>query len=400
MIDVPEIWTRSATFARLHRVDVYAKASFVLRDLTPGAFTVEGIPPTVFDADGEAVANPAYSDLVEGAGLLVFYGSGAERAVLMSGPVEEIDETQQVNDDGVVVFSKKVSGSSDLALLGDREAHPSPVDLDTSTAATKTYTGVGETVLKALLNDNLGATAHTTRKLANFSTATDQARGTSITDVVRFDPLRDLVTGWCIRAGIFPTAFPTAGVLVFDVRAGVDRHASAGLTFGIGRSNASLVRRVRRAPEITYEWVGGTGVGAARTFRTAEDAATAALWGRRREGFRDRRDTVSSAALDQQGAEDLLARAAQTIIAVEALDAGQIRYGVDYLLGDTVGVEVPGGDVVRKVVREVQVDCTPDDVTRVRPQIGDPLTPGVDDLFVFQRVRNLEWDAADLASGT
>lgn len=398
---VPELWTRSSTYRRAHRVDVFTKATLVLRDLTPGSWLIEGVPQEVRDpATGLMVANPAFADLVEGGGIIVWYGTGVTRAVLFSGRVESITETEEVSGDagtGSRVF-RDVGGSSDLAFVADRVAHPHPADLDFTIAATKHYTGAGETVLKALVNDNMGSSANATRVQANFATAADQGRGSTVTDDVRLDPIGDLVAGWSIRAGLFPSVLPVSGVLTFDLNAGVDR--SASVVFAIARSNVTRIKRVVSSPGLTFEWVGGQGVGVARTFRSAENATAEALWGFRREVFRDRRDTNDTTVLDGQAAEDLAAKASNTAVQVEPLDGFPLRYGVDYALGDIVTVRTQSGISIVKAVREVKVEIDPTNICQFSPTIADPLTPGVDDLFVFNRVSNLETDLASTQAAT
>lgn len=398
---VPELWTRSSTYRRAHRIDVFTKATLVLRDLTPGSWLIEGIPRQVRNpATGLMVDNPAFADLVEGGGIIVWYGSGTTRAVLFSGRVESISETEEVSGDagtGSRVY-RDVGGASDLAFVADRVAHPHPSDLDFTAAATKHYTGAGETVLKALVNDNMASGAAASRVQANFATAVDQARGSTVTDDVRLDPIGDLVAGWSIRAGLFPTVTPVAGVLTFDVSAGVDRRST--VVFAIARSNVSKIKRVVSSPGLTFEWVGGSGVGTARTFRSAENTTAEALWGFRREVFRDRRDTGDTTVLDGQASEDLTAKASNTAVQVEPIDGAPLRYGVDYALGDTVTVRTQSGLSIVKAVREVKVDIDPTTITQFSPTIADPLTPGVDDLFVFNRVSNLEGDVASQQAAT
>jgi hypothetical protein len=188
-------------------------------------------------------------------------------------------------------------------------------------------------------------------------------------------------------------------VLTFDVYVGTDRTHS--VVFATARQNATRITRQVKAPDLTFEWVGGSGVGAARTFRSAEDPTTEGLWGFRREGFKDRRDSSDTTVLDQQAATDLLAKAGQTIVAVEPIDGlPNLRYGVDYMLGDTVTIRTRAGISTAKAIREVKIECTPDLITRFAPAVADPLTPGVDDLFVFNRVRNLEVDTYEAQAAT
>lgn len=388
---VPEFWTRSASFRRAHRIDVYEKATLILRDLQPGSWVIEGIPALI---DGEPYA--PYADLEEGGGIIAYYGGGSTRGVLFAGRLEELDEVEEIDEDGAAQVSKKVGGPDDKQYYYDRLGHPHPADLDFAAAAVKLYASVGETAVKALINDNLGSTANSTRKLANFATATDMARGATIRDEVRLDGVGMLVEGWCIRSGILPQCLPASGVLTFDVYVGTTRDE---IVFTTRRNNATRIRRRMTAPTVTFEWVGGQGIGAARTFRNAEDSGQSSVWDFRREAFKDRRDTADTTVLDQQGAEDIDAGASNTMVEVDPVE-GQWEYGEDYELGDLVSVLTRGGILVQKAIRQVTVECSPQVITRFSPSIGDPLTPGVDDLYVFKRVRNLEVDTNDGFAGT
>jgi hypothetical protein len=397
---VPEFWTRDSSYRRKNRIDVFQKATLILRDLTPGSWLIEGIPYLLRSQwTGLQFVNPVFADLEAGGGIIAWYGTGANRAVIMSGRLEQLTETEEVLDGGGLAISKSVGGSSDLAVVTDKLGHPHPADLDFSAAAIKTYNTVGETAVKALVNDNMGSSANASRKLANFATAADLGRGTAIKDDVRLDGVGDLVAGWCIRAGLLPRVLPVSGVLTFDVYVGTDRTHT--VVFATSRQNATRITRQVKAPDLTFEWVGGSGVGAARTFRSAEDTTTEGLWGFRREGFKDRRDSSDTTVLDQQASTDLAAKAGQTVVAVEPIDGlPNLRYGVDYMLGDIVTVRTRSGISTAKAIREVKIECSPDVITRFAPAVSDPLTPGVDDLFVFNRVRNLEVDTYEAQAAT
>lgn len=369
----PEFWTRVG-FRRAHRIDVYEKATLIQRDLRAGAWLIEGVP----------TSSPAAADLEAGGGIIAYYAGG----VLDSGRVETVDQVDAYDDEaGGMVSRRTAGGPLDLAYVEDRLAHPVPFTLDTTTAENKLYQGPAETALKAVVSDNLGPTAHPSRVQPGFTLAPDLARGDDVYDEVRFTPMSELLAGWSAVGGIIPTCRVAAGALVFDVYE--PRDLRRLIVISIARGTALRARRVHRAPELTYEWVGLQGDGVARVFVAGGDTDAQNEWGFRREVLRDRRDTSDVAVGAQQLAEDLTTKAAALSLEVDPIDVIAARFGVDYQLGDLVTGVTGDGVVVARQIREVQVECTPEDVVRFRPVLADPLTPTPDDLAMFGDLRDL-----------
>lgn len=375
----PEIWSRVG-FRRSHRIDVYDKATMVLRDLRAGAWIIEGIP----------CDHPAVADLGPGGGIIAFYGDD----VLFSGRVEDPSEVEGVNEQAaeVVDCSYPVGGPSDFAFVEDRSTHPSPADLDFTAAETRLYDGPAETQVKAVVGDNLGPAAYPggangpTRVQAGFTLAADLARGADVRDEVRLDRLGEVVAAWCIRGGIIPEVLPAAGELVFDIRVPVDRSRTVVFTFE--RHNVSRLVRSTGAPDANFVWVGGQGEGVARQFVRDQDADSMALWGFRRETVRDRRDTNDTAVLEAAAAEDIATMASNTAIEATPLPLDNLVYGTHYRLGDLVTARSRSGVTVTKQIREVTVTVQGDRTT-FQPVLADPLTPAPGTPTVYGTVRNL-----------
>lgn len=369
----PEFWTRVG-FRRSHRIDVYEKATIIQRDLRAGAWLIEGIP----------TSSAAAADLEAGGGIIAYYAG----TVLESGRVETIDQVDAFDDEaGGMVSRKTVGGPLDLAYVEDRLAHPVPFTLNTATAESKLYNGPAETALKAVVSDNLGPTAHPSRVQPGFTIAPDLARGAAVYDEVRFTPMAELLAGWSVVGGIIPTCRVSGGALVFDVY--VPRDLRRLIVISIERGTALRARRLDQAPTLTYEWVGMQGDGVARVFVAGGDTAAEAVWGFRREVLRDRRDTNDLTVGAQQLAEDLTTQAAQLSLEVDPIDVIAAAFGVDYQLGDLVTGVTGDGLVVARQIREVQIECTADEVVRFRPVLADPLTPSPDDLAMFGDLRDL-----------
>lgn len=371
--EVPEFWTRQG-FRRSHRIDIYAKATVIQRDLRSGAWQIEGIPSD----------HPAAADLEEGGGIIAFYRG----EVLDSGRLESLTEIEEFDPQtSGFVTRKTVGGSLDLAYIEDRRAHPDPYTLDTSIDATKAYTGPAETALKAVVDDNLGPSAAASRRMADFTIAADTAAGNTVSDEVRFDPMAVLLAGWSVVGGLIPTCKAENGGLVFDVY--VPRDLTDDIVFSVARSTASRVVRTLQAPGLNYVWVGGQGEGIARVFVEGQDAASQVLWGFRREELADRRDTDDLGALAQTRDAELASKAAMLAVEVEPLDTPNQTFLTDYRLGDLVTAVTASGIVVTRQVREVRIECTPGQVVTIRPLLADPLTPSPEDIAMFGQVRDL-----------
>lgn len=371
-LSAPDIWTLNADRRRGHRVDAYDSAKFVLRDFRSGSWRITGIP----------LDHPAAPDLEAGGGIVAFHRG----QVLFSGRVEFFEEVEEVTGDGDLVAAKEASGSSHFALIEDAKTHPHPADLDWTIAETKLYDGVGETVIKAVIDDNIGPGANSSRIVAGLAIAADQVRGDDVRDQVRLDDLGEIVGGWCLRAGLIPSLLVSDGQYLFDVRVPADR--SAEVHFGIARGTARRIVRSERAPTVNFEWVGGQGEGTARQFVGGGDSASQVLWKMRREEIRDRRDTNDTAVLQAQLAEDLAAGASSRAFLVEPIDGAEYTYGVDYQLGDYVTVRTGNGLIVQGI-REVTIDVGAENVVTFTPLVSDPFTSPPKELAVFGQVRDL-----------
>lgn len=372
-VEVPEFWTRTAGYRRWHRIDLYTKATLIQRDLRPGSWLIDGIP-----SDTAAAA-----DLEAGGGIIAFYRG----EVLDSGRLGTLTEVEEFdNDSGTWVTKKQAGGPLDLQYAVERNAHPSPFDLDFAAAATKLYNGVGETVMKAVVNDNLGPAANPSRVQPGFVLAPDLGRGANVRDEVRMDLLGDLLIGWSTIAGVIPVCKVADGAITFDVYEPQDLTGTDPervVVFSIARASASRVVRTERAPELNWSWVGGQGEGTARQFVFGGDSASQVRWGFRAEALRDRRDTDDTAVLLQSRDEELATKAGSLAIEVDPIDAAGPQYLTDYRIGDLVSAVTGSGRVLSRQIREVRIDVTPGDVVRFRPLIGDPLVlpPGTMDLF-------------------
>jgi len=137
-------------------------------------------------------------------------------------------------------------------------------------------------------------------------------------------------------------------------------------------------RTVLNAPRATRVIVGGRGEGVSRDVRERSNAAAETEWGRRVEVFRDAGDVEQGdlTMLDQRGEEILAELSATAGFSVELRDARGVEFGVDYQIGDRVGINLQSTgqpDCLCVLADDViaEVDITVDgNGERVRPIVA------------------------------
>jgi len=295
--------------------------------------------------------------------------------VLFSGPVTWIQTIQTIDiPEGVT----QVTGLDDSVLLRDRLAYPTPTTADVTlqTTAYDVRSGACETVMKAYVNANMGASAPAARKIAVLDTELDYARGSSVKGSARFDVLYELLQSLA-NASTTALGFDivqSGTRLKFQCYAPVDRSKTVRLDIYNNRVTETTYSLAQ--PKTTRAIVGGQGDAAARAF--IERTSTASLaaetaWGRRIETFVDSRDSADSTALATAG-DSLLGTdgKAQITANVKPTDYSTMLFGQDWYLGDTVTVVV-GSYELAAVVTEMGISVEEDGV-RMYGTVGEPKT--------------------------
>jgi hypothetical protein len=287
-----------------------------------------------------------------------------------------------------------VSGVSDLVILRDRLIYPDPgeawEDQDPNAYRRVPTSGKqdAETVIRTLVLENLGADALTARRVAGFTVEANLTRGEDVRSATKAVNLWDRVQRLAMLGGLgVRIDQETTGALTMrfyepTLRVNVLLSSMAGTVLG---GTASV-----EAPTVTRALVAGQ---TAAVELGAPD--TEVEWARRIEVLVDQRSTTDADDLDQAAAEALAGGAARGAWQANVQDGSGAVYGVDYGLGDVVGVDVRGTEV-RDVVREVTIDVTAEGA-KVGPVVGPVDASSAPALY--RRVRSLERRLRELQAG-
>lgn len=295
---------------------------------------------------------PADHELVP---LLRTPGSGiivtGPQDVLWSGPTTNPALAISADDPHGTVT---ISGETDDAILADALAWPTPGAAITAQGGHDTRSGKAETVMRAYVNANVGPGGQAARRgllAQKLTLAPDLGRGITVAKSARFPVLADLLTEIATVAGLGWRVVQRGEVLVFEVYQIADR--SRFVRFDIANGSLSSQSVEQSPPEQTHVIVGGQNDLADRTLverTTPASLAGMVEWGRRRERFRDQRQTDDLLELQQAG-DEILAESGFTATAVKALpsDDQTMLYGVDWSEGDRVTVVVDGQETTSTV---------------------------------------------------
>lgn len=307
-----------------------------------------------------------------------------------SGIVDKIWRRKSESEDVLIV-----EGYNDNIHLRDRIVYPDPalpppwVD-----DAYDLRNGVAEDVVTEYVDFNAGPSALADRQVAGLTVAASQGRGAAIKGRGRFQNLMELVASYLLAGGDFGAQVLQVGNdLEFSVYDPIDRTGS--VVFSIELDSLAGYTYENEAPRGNYVLVAGGGEGVARVFRERTDAASIATW-RRRELFKDQRQTTDNDEMDQAGDEELALNADRTALSISPLDTDAVTFMDHYGLGDRVTAVIDGVPI-QDVVREVEIVLDPANGDRVTPVIGTPgaTNPKVPELFrrqrqADQRLRDLE----------
>lgn len=330
--------------------------------------------------------------MLAGGGIVVADEDNLADTVL-SGPVRKITERA---DEGTSGLTLAVSGVDDTARLLGRRVYPNPALAVTAqdVAHYDATAADAETALRALVNLNAGPGALTAREIPGLVLAGNENRGPAVAALVRFTVLLDTLRAIAgVDLGFRVVQVGTT--LEFQVYEPVDRSATArfsrqlgnllGYSYGIG------------APEVTTALVGGSGDGAARVFVERADAAAETEWGERFEDLVDRRDTDDTFTLEDAGDEALRERGGTAELTLSPIDTPDMRFGVDYRLGDIVRVLTRRGSLT-EVVREVTLTSGPNGLD-VTPTVGSVNAQGENTDPTYEQVRKLARRVRQLEAG-
>jgi hypothetical protein len=350
---------RNANFERVGQITAEYLVGFtaVLRDKQIGSWS---IPLPVGNTMAELLREP-------GAGIIVSTAQGT----LLSGPTTAVIVNQETADpEGTY----EISGVTDMTVLDERLAYPTPTTADV-TAQTTPYdirNGVAETVIKEYVDANIGPSAPLARRIDGFTIEVDQARGNTVNGSARFDNLLELITGLADVGEVSFNVEQVGNGLQFQVTTATDRSATIRLDIYNGKLTRS--EYAYSQPLSTRAIVGGAGTDATRVFlehSTADSLDAENVWGRRIETFIDSSNTFVEAEL-QASADEVLVKDGRTQVSasVSPTDDETMLFGVDWNLGDKVTVVIGSLELVA-VVTEVGILISADGV-RIGATVGEP----------------------------
>ncbi|MFD7738062.1 siphovirus ReqiPepy6 Gp37-like family protein [Kitasatospora sp. NPDC059800] len=291
--------------------------------------------------------------------------------VLISGPTVKPEYASTPEDPaGTVTFE----GVSDCVVLNDMLAIPEPSnpDLAGQRQAHDTRTGPAEAVIHAYVEANIGPAAPAARRRAGLTMGANLGRGPTVSKSARFPVLGSLLAEIAVVADLGFRVVQRGSNLVFETYRIVDR--SREVRLDVRNRTLSGQRIAISPPGATRVLVAGQGDLTARQFLTVDtpvSIAAEADWGRRIERYVDQRNTDDWAELKQAG-DEVMAKEGFTSVAVQAVpvEDSAMRFGVDWYLGDRVGVVVEDQELVSAVTGMVlKADA---DGFRVGALLGDP----------------------------
>ena len=276
----------------------------------------------------------------------------------MSGPVTQPERTtDQKNPDGSYTFR----GVTDDILLADALAFPEPSNADATsqTVTNDVRSGDAETLMREYVAANIANNAPTGR-LGGFRDLlqvepTNQNRGPTLTKSPRFQNLGELLGEIAVLANLGFHIVQRGNVLQFEVLTIADRSDLVRLDVRNGTMTKETL--AVSPPKVTRTVVAGQGEGVDRVFvtrTTTESLAAEEEWGRPIEHFIDQRNASELVELEQAGDKSLL-EYGFTATAVKAIpsDDQTMLYGVDWEVGDTVGLVSFGQETTAKATAAV-----------------------------------------------
>ena len=300
------------------------ECTVVLRDAETGTWTV-----TVQDDDLAGRVRDGWRVLIQDGGVSV-----------VSGPVTSV--APDLADHTVTL-----DGVSDLVHVEDRLIYPDPSRQAESQTADSYYKrkGAAETVIRDMIHANAGTGALAARRAPGFTVTSSQGRGSIVSTNLRYKNLLEEARALARLGGVTFDAIQEEDSRII-LRFRVPRDRSRAVRFADGNGGVTEGSYSLDAPTATTVLVAGQGEGADRTIIERDRDST---WGRRIEIFKDQRDTDEADELEQSAVEQLDEGAAGAGANFVATETPGLVFGTDYMLGDTVAVEIGAATIVEPV---------------------------------------------------
>lgn len=301
------------------------------------------------------------------------------------GPIEVRTQDEPAKSDGV----KTVNWTTDLVALAGRLVAPNPAKgLFEQDLVNYITSGVAETVLRDLVNKNAGPGAITTRRVPHLvlGTANSPLVGSSVSvqsplSTKLADQLRDLASaGGSLTFDIVLQDNAGTPQLAFVVWAPAD--VSSVVRYSKGLGNLNGVTFTNSAPTVTVAVVGqdsaedSSGNPVPGEVIERSDSTVVGNWGRVEQWVSSTADTSLTdhslilAQMQQDGDLALLSGSESVEIDADVFDTPKRQYGVNYRLGDIVGIQPATGAPIKDTVTAVKLTADPKSGATIAPTIG------------------------------
>lgn len=254
---------------------------------------------------------------------------------ILSGPAVSI--RTKVSDDNRTK-TLTIDGVDDNIYLADSLIIPNPTAGATANADLWKTNGPAETVMRKIVNDQIGPGAPTDYRITNLTLLPNQARGKTVSVSERFTNILEVLQDQALAAGLLFRVRKNGRVIEFGVSEPRDLTRAVWLT----RHNGAVggYEAERSAPEATEAIVGGVGTGATRKmWRVANPVGD---WGRRITTFVDRQSTSDSNELQQAAENELEDKSEKASVTFNANEIARLKYGRDFVVGDKITVNLDG----------------------------------------------------------
>jgi hypothetical protein len=263
-----------------------------------------------------------------------------------------------------------INFAGDLSSIAGRLTYPDP-DFEAWEQPIAYYESTfnAEVVIRDLVIRNAGIWAKTARRVPKLILGDVAGVGSPIVCKTRFEPVTDVARALAISGG--GLGFRVRQVdtdLVFTVYAPDDKSGIARFSRGLG--NLISVSYNISKPTATTVIVGGDGEAETRTIVERINTSQEADWGRVEAWVNSSSQDAGSGGLDQAGDEALASSGEEVQLATVTIDAGDVRYGKHYGLGDLVTVEVYEGVELTETVRSAHFTYSPEEGKQISILVG------------------------------
>lgn len=267
-------------------------------------------------------------------------------------------------------------------------------------------TGVASTIMRSLVDRNIGPSAPVEWRIPNLTLQADPLLGTTLTSRTRFDPLNTMLAELASTPVATGLGFrilqddALSSSLSFQIYEPRDKHLDT--VFSVDIKTAQDYEYIYTTPSANYFIVaGGDNFGINRTVVEGGDVTSIAEIGRRVAVFVDRRGVENTSELEQELAELIAGVVNTRVINITPTKTPAIVFGDSFALGDYVTAAVKGVAYAR-LIRELMFEFSPQSGLTISPTIADPAGTN-DDInaqhldTVSHRISNIErnWRVPD-----